>query len=515
MAFLRSSEVERVINARGIRAMEKILKELSESDAKAAQNALETAGKKRFFHWELEFPEVFFGPRQGMRQVIERKPDAGFDAVIGNPPYDVLANEELGYYAVSQDLTFYESAPLYEPAIRGKKNLYKLFICRGVSLVNGNGAFSFIVPMPLLGDDQAAGVRKLLLEKTGLSAVEAFPQKDDPSQRVFPEAKLSTTIFVTRSSPGGQRFALRTHPGHSVVTSSPKFELSPSEVLAFDPENAAIPSCTQKDWDIVVQVVNCPSIRRMTEVAVSYQGEVNETVEREKGTLTAKADAPVVLRGSNICLYAVREASQGEEVRLNVSKFLKGKAKDAKAFAYKCNRVGFQRSSPQNNFRRIIAAPIGPGNFCFDTVSYVTEESTELDVGLLLALLNSKFMDWYFRLGSTNSKVNEYQFNSLPVPTIHGRGDSQQWRALLKARRWAELAGLLRGMCNEAGVMPEPVAEALAEMAKRVLQSRSERSHLAPEAQPIQDAIDTVLFRCYGLSDEDARYIEQRLREML
>jgi hypothetical protein len=81
--------------------------------------------EKCFFHWELEFPEVFYGPRPGTTQTIERRECAGFDAVIGNPPYDVLASEELGY-DVSQDLAFYEAARVYEPAIRGKKNLYKL-----------------------------------------------------------------------------------------------------------------------------------------------------------------------------------------------------------------------------------------------------------------------------------------------------------------------------------------------------------------------------------------------------
>ncbi len=40
-------------------------------------------------------------------------------------------------------------------------------------------------------------------------------------------------------------------------------------------------------------------------------------------------------------------------------------------------------------------------------------------------------------------------------------------------------------------------------------------SQLAPESQPIQDAIDKVLFRCYGLSDEEAGYINKRLEEML
>src|SRR5262249_8115855 len=45
------------------------------------------AKEKRFFHWELEFPEVFYGPRPGTTQAIERLQGAGFDAVIGNPPY--------------------------------------------------------------------------------------------------------------------------------------------------------------------------------------------------------------------------------------------------------------------------------------------------------------------------------------------------------------------------------------------------------------------------------------------
>ena len=47
----------------------------------------QAAQEKRFFHWELEFPEVFYGPRPGTTQAIERIQDGGFDTVIGNPPY--------------------------------------------------------------------------------------------------------------------------------------------------------------------------------------------------------------------------------------------------------------------------------------------------------------------------------------------------------------------------------------------------------------------------------------------
>ncbi|MFA6612839.1 MAG: hypothetical protein WCS64_04595, partial [Dehalococcoidales bacterium] len=48
---------------------------------KYVQTALEISRGKRFFHWELEFPEVFYN------ETGNRKADAGFDAVIGNPPY--------------------------------------------------------------------------------------------------------------------------------------------------------------------------------------------------------------------------------------------------------------------------------------------------------------------------------------------------------------------------------------------------------------------------------------------
>jgi type I restriction-modification system DNA methylase subunit len=202
------------------------------------------AKEKGFFHWELEFPEVFYGPRPGTIQAIERSQDAGFDAVIGNPPYDVLATEELGY-DVSDDLSFYEALQIYEPAIRGKKNLYKLFICRAVAETGAEGACSFIVPMPLLGDDQAAGVRRMLLKETSFISIDAFPQKDDPHNRVFPEAKLSTTIFVTRRKPPEMPFMVCTHPGRYVEADSPTLKLLPPEILAFDPENTAVPSCTQ------------------------------------------------------------------------------------------------------------------------------------------------------------------------------------------------------------------------------------------------------------------------------
>jgi hypothetical protein len=522
VGFLKSPKAEYFLNARDEKKADEALLALPSDLRKIAETALKGTVEKKFFHWELEFPEVFYGPRPGTTQAIERLGGAGFDAVIGNPPYDVLASEELGY-DVSEYLAFYESTPVYEPAIRGKKNLYKLFICRGMTVIQESATFSFIVPMALLGDDQSADVRRMLLEKTGLIAIEAFPQKDDPYNRVFQEAKLSTAIFVTRGKSTGLIFRIRTHRGKLIDGKSPTLRVKPSEILFFDHENASIPSCAQEDWELATRILSVQKIDRMSKIAISFQGEVNETNERKKGCLTTNFQAPIVLRGANICMYAVREPSQGEDIRLDVKKFLSRKGKEGKAFAHENERVGFQRSSPQNNFRRIIAAPISKGNFCLDTVSYITPRSCQIDLNLMIVFLNSRILEWYFRLGSTNSKVNEYQFNSLPVPTFSKERPSIAWEPLFEKGQWGELAKLLCETCNEPGVMPATAADALTELshriqkieAKRVLKNRSERSHLAPASQPIQDAIDAVLFRCYGLSDDDAKYISQRLKEML
>src|SRR5262249_23065546 len=147
----------------------------SERRLVAEVEALAHRPDHRFFHWEIEFPEVFFGFVESNHQQIKhkdqiRKGTAGFDCVVGNPPYDVLAEKELGT-DLEELLSFFNAAPAFQPARGGKQNLYKLFVCRGINTLRQGGRMGFIVPMPLLGDEQSAGVRKMLLSDFSLAAV--------------------------------------------------------------------------------------------------------------------------------------------------------------------------------------------------------------------------------------------------------------------------------------------------------------------------------------------------------
>ena len=76
------------------------------------------------FHWPAEFPEVFSPPR------------SGFDAVIGNPPYEIVSVKESGIASRSLDQAFFRKT--YETCT-GKINTYRLMMERGLQLLREGG----------------------------------------------------------------------------------------------------------------------------------------------------------------------------------------------------------------------------------------------------------------------------------------------------------------------------------------------------------------------------------------
>src|SRR6266481_4446347 len=83
---------------------------------------------RRFFHWEIEFPEVFFGFIDANERQIKHKDkiedgSGGFDCVVGNPPYDVLAEKELET-DLDEVLGYFGKEAVFQPAAGGKQNLY-------------------------------------------------------------------------------------------------------------------------------------------------------------------------------------------------------------------------------------------------------------------------------------------------------------------------------------------------------------------------------------------------------
>ena len=533
----------------------------SEPNAAAwAADALAAADAEdwRPFHWELEYPAAYFAPppaddpEADAAPEAARRPDAGFDAVIGNPPYDIQAEKELGR-SLAALKEFIKHDPSLTPSARGKNDLYKLFVCRAAELLAPGGACGFIVPMGLLGGDYSADVRRHLFETGRFLGVDSFPQKDRIKDRIFPEAKLPTAVFVWRKADAAdadgadaahderadadEPFRVRVHPGRTFEDDSPTLHLAAAEIPQYDPANVAVVSCGQADWDLAVRITASGRCVRLGELAESFQGEVNETTGRKpkrgkpRYVYYELEIGPEVIRGAHVCLYAAREASQGKAVYLDVKAFAEAFSGggSVKASHHKAPRVGFQRKAPQNTFRRLIASPIPEGEFLLESVSYVPEGSTAICRGLLLAFLNSKLADWYFRLGSTNAMVSEYQFNALPFPAFTpaaSRAAAADGAISLPDILPADdVPALLTALePHTAGPPFGPgVAGVLVAAAERIMEleaargaiARSDRSRLCGPAAGFQTLIDRVLYRLAGLTDAEAAGLEDRLGRML
>jgi len=375
---------------------------------KYVQNALVLREHYQFFHWELEFPEVFYDD-QGNRKV-----DAGLDAVIGNPPYDVIAEKEQGF-EVEPYKKFYSHCAYLQPALGGKLNYYRLFSALSIWLCRPYGYHGFIVPMALIGDAQARPLRIYMLTHTQILSIEAFPQKDDPNDRIFEEAKLSTCVYILNKRKPSASFSLRIHPGKLILTTSPQIDLTRKDVELLDPNELSIPSMpgtNAKHVALGITLAKRCLGHRFKEVAISQQGEVNLTTHAP--FLSELPVGQEVLRGANVDRYEFNEEpKQGTPVYLQVKEFLHGKKLDSKAFDHKDIRIGYQRGAAIDNWRRIIACIIKPNNFCSDTINYIARPQD--DLYYVLGLLNSQLFEWRFRLTSTNNHVNSYEVDSLPL----------------------------------------------------------------------------------------------------
>ncbi|MDQ6662261.1 MAG: Eco57I restriction-modification methylase domain-containing protein, partial [Chloroflexota bacterium] len=138
------------------------------------------ATQHSFFHWELEFPEVFFD-KYGQ----PKREWAGFDAVIGNPPW---IRQEM----FSADKTALKQYSVYH----GVADLSTYFVELGNTHLREQGYFGFIIPNKFVRANYGAALRKFLMEQVRVERLVDFG--DLP---VFAEATTYPMIVLTTKQP--------------------------------------------------------------------------------------------------------------------------------------------------------------------------------------------------------------------------------------------------------------------------------------------------------------------------
>ena len=359
---------------------------------------LDLSANDQFTLWHTWFYDVF---SQG-----------GFDIVIGNPPYGLInkkQNQGDGIIVPPDIFKQYKELKQYLPAQGGMLNIFRLFIVQSVNLLKDKGVFSEIFPLAFTCDVSASKCRSFVMSECNIIMLETFPERDNPQKRVFESAKMSVCILIMyRNSSQDCNFNLRINRERNVETDKIPGILSYADIHRMDSKYLTIPLSEKRDVDLIKKVFSTST--SFSVYGKCNTGEIDMTFCKDAFT-TDDSDIRMI-RGANLNRYVVKETmSQGEVFFLNKEKLFSIKKIEKNLFS--TPRIVMQGITGVNEKVRLKMA-ISKNALCANSVNYLTLYNS-VDVMFMLGLFNSKLLNYVFKQFSTNSNVNGYEVDNLPI----------------------------------------------------------------------------------------------------
>ncbi len=413
------------------------------------------AGERRFLHWELEFPEVFFD------DAGERRADAGFDAVIGNPPWDMVRGDSGDGDRRTERragarhlLEFARGSGLYALTTRSHVNRYQLFVERALALMRPGGRMGLVLPGGFASDAGSAPLRRHLFDSAAVDTIVGLDNRKGifPIHRSVrfilltatsgaPTARISVRFGVTDpeslDNPNPVAAGVESEGGGSVDVSRAFLAKTSGE------DDLAIPEfTTAADLRIVEKISAAhPWLSSPAGWHVHFGRELNASDDRDAfQPATGASHARPVLEGKQIAPFRVALEECSLELR-----------PDAAAEAMRVPRrprLAYREIAGATNRLTLIAA-IVPARAVTTHTLFCLRETLPMRRQLLLcALLNSFVANYIVRL-RVHTHVTASIMARLFVPRVRD-GEPSATRAI-------ELAEILSGSAAPIETMSEYV----------------------------------------------------------
>ncbi len=375
----------------------------------------ETAARLRFHHWPLAFPEVFLDERGQARAT------PGFDAVIGNPPWDMVRGDSgdeparAGRKVEARRLTdFVRESGVYRVESSAHANLYQLFVERALQLVRPGGRIGLVLPSGFVSDAGAAPLRRYVFDRSAVDAITGL----DNREGIFPIHRSTRFVLLT-CTPGRATDAIRCRFG---ITRTDDLErggdtgrpitLTRAFIQRLSGEDdLGIPELTTaRDFAIVERIgASVPRLGAEPGWCVRFSRELNASDDRHAFRAhTGAPDARPIVEGKQIDPFRVSL----DRCRLE----LDPGAERRRAIPQRA-RLAYRDVASATNRLTLIAA-IVPARavtthtlFCLKTRLPLAEQQT------LCALLNSFVANYLIRL-RVNTHVTVALVSRLPVPLV-------------------------------------------------------------------------------------------------
>ena len=251
-------------------------------------DARSIADDESFLHWEVAFPGVW-------RRWQDARPEGGFDAVIGNPPWDRIEQQEvewfalrdyeiahaqtgaqrkalinrrtqegdrraIEYAAVHRTATamrrYVQSSHSYPLLSGGRINLYSLFVERAMSLIKPDGFVGLLTPSGIYADKTASNFFKSVSASGRVAGLFDFENRKIFFKDIHASFKFCALIFGGEDRSFDQtKCAFFLHDTRTIVDPERCFTLAPADFSRVNPNTGTAPVFrTRRDADITRRI---------------------------------------------------------------------------------------------------------------------------------------------------------------------------------------------------------------------------------------------------------------------
>ncbi|HUS02303.1 MAG TPA: N-6 DNA methylase [Chitinophagaceae bacterium] len=475
------------------------------------------AGDKAF-SWKEEFKSVF--------------DKGGFDVVIGNPPYVDVKNlpEEIKKY-------LFENYKTTENRI----NLYSIFIEKGLALLNASGFMSFVNPNSMLINSSYKKLRYLIYEY--LRELVKLPDN------TFTEAKVETIIFVLKKNNTEKLISILPYKKDEKISS-----IEENRFIVFDKqhwENDENLNFNFYSSNSENEILNKAEIHSTPLIDIcdfslgltpydKYKGHSQEEIDnRVFHSKTKLSDQyKPLITGENIVRYYT---SPNIEEYIKYGNWL-SRPREERFFI---NERIIVRQIASGNPPRIYASYANePYFFTHHGFALILKKGADIQFKFLLALVNSHLINFYHTHKFLDIEKRLFQkvlienFKRLPIKILPSdqqqpfiaKADimleknkelnqlSEQFTKLLqtkfpnininnKLQQWYSLAAtdLFKELSKQKIKLKLPEQQ---EWLQYFEQQKEKAASIRQTLQQTDKAIDAMVYRLYGLSDEEIAIVE-------
>lgn len=396
--------------------------------------ASERAGEHRFFHWPVEFADVFYD------QAGRPRLDAGFDAVIGNPPWEMLRRDRHSRrHGQGRDplVRFIRESGLFPRCRSGHVNLYQPFVDRALQLTSPRGRIGLVLPWGMAVDDGATELRRAVTDAGALETVVGF----DNVRGLFPIHRGMRFAIVVIRPPARDagatraRFGVTTadeadaipEPGAPEETATLPLRLTPEVIITLGgPTRRWLDLRQPSDLEWLTSLRRFPALGSPEGWHVSFSRELNASDDNhlfqhrgpgQKGHLVAE--------GKHIGPFTFDRSGPSQVIDY---KALASRMPDRR---YAQDRLAYRDVSAVGNTNALVAAIIPAGIVTTHTLFCLRTPVPLEQQHFLCGLFNSAVFDRLVRL-EMGSHVTTTLVENLPVPLWTGSSVQREIAAVAK-----------------------------------------------------------------------------------